>query len=48
MKHKCVATAAALLAIGAGTVAAQNLSKFVISDEAAKKTLIGNEINVDS
>ncbi|MDP9052769.1 MAG: heme-binding protein [Acidobacteriota bacterium] len=37
--------AAAVLAAAAGPVAAQNLSKFVVSDEAAKKTLIKNEIN---
>jgi glc operon protein GlcG len=40
--------AAAALAIAAGPVAAQNLSKFVISDEAAKKTMIKNEINADT
>ena len=39
---------AALLAIGAGSAAGQNLSKFVISDEAAKKTLIKNEISVET
>ncbi len=40
--------AAVALAIAAGPVAAQNLSKFVISDEAAKKTMIKNEINADT
>jgi glc operon protein GlcG len=30
------------------SAAAQNLSKFVISDEAAKKTLIKNEINAET
>jgi uncharacterized protein GlcG (DUF336 family) len=40
--------AAALLALGTGSASAQNLSKFVISDEAAKKTLIKNEISVET
>ena len=43
-----ISIAAALLALGAGSAAAQNLSKFVISDEAAKKTLMKNEINVET
>ena len=33
---------------GAGLLAGQNLSKFVISEEAAKKTLIRNEISVET
>jgi uncharacterized protein GlcG (DUF336 family) len=40
--------AAAILALGAGTASAQNLTKFVISDDAAKKTLIKNEISVET
>jgi len=32
----------------AATASAQNLSKFVISDAAAKKTLMKNEINADT
>jgi uncharacterized protein GlcG (DUF336 family) len=40
--------AAAALAIASGPVAAQNLSKFVISDEAAKKTMFKNEINAET
>src|ERR1700675_2438600 len=40
--------AAAALAIASGPVAAQNLSKFVISDEAAKKTMMKNEINAET
>jgi uncharacterized protein GlcG (DUF336 family) len=39
--------AAATLAL-AGTVSAQDISQFVISDAAAKKTLIKNEINADT
>ena len=38
----------AMLAIIASTVSAQNINKFVISDEAAKKTLIKNEISADA
>src|ERR1700686_3532263 len=37
-----------VLATIAGTASAQNISKFVISDEAAKKTLIKNEISADT
>ena len=40
-----IAMAAALCA---GSLGAQNLSKFVISDDAAKKTLVKNEISVDT
>lgn len=40
--------AAAVLACGAATVSAQNINKFVISEEAAKKTLMRNEISVDT
>jgi phenylpyruvate tautomerase PptA (4-oxalocrotonate tautomerase family) len=40
--------AAAMLLAAAGGVSAQNISKFVISDEAAKKTLIKNEISVET
>jgi uncharacterized protein GlcG (DUF336 family) len=40
--------AAATLAIAAGAASAQDISKFVISDAAAKKTLIKNEINADT
>ena len=35
-------------AILAGAISAQNISKFVISDEAAKKTLVKNEISADT
>jgi len=38
----------AVFLVIAGAVSAQNLSKFVISDEAAKKTLIKNEISADT
>jgi uncharacterized protein GlcG (DUF336 family) len=48
MRHKRVAVAAALLVLGAAGMKAQNINKFVISDEAAKKTLLKNEINVDT
>jgi uncharacterized protein GlcG (DUF336 family) len=41
-------TCALLLALTACTLQAQNLNKFVISDEAAKKTLIKNEISVET
>jgi glc operon protein GlcG len=40
--------AAAVFTMMTGQGFAQNLSKFVISDEAAKKTLIKNEINADT
>ena len=43
-----VLAAAAMLAIAAGTASAQDISKFVLSDAAAKKTLIKNEINADT
>jgi len=39
---------AALMAFGVPLVSAQNLSKFVISEEAAKKTLLRNEISVET
>src|ERR1051325_9658650 len=32
----------------AGALSAQNINKFVISDEAAKKTLVKNEISADT
>jgi len=38
----------AVLAILTGAASAQNISKFVISDEAAKKTLVKNEISADA
>lgn len=38
---------AAMLAVIAGGAAAQDINKFVISEEAAKKTLIRNEISVE-
>ena len=38
----------AMVAISMGSVAAQNISKFVISDDAAKKTLVRNEISVET
>ena len=41
-----ITLAAAMLFAVAGSVSAQNISKFVISDEAAKKTLIKNEISI--
>src|SRR6204780_2583987 len=43
-----ITLAAAMLFAVAGSVSAQNISKFVISDEAAKKTLIKNEISVET
>lgn len=43
-----IGLAAAALVLGAGSAPAQNLSKFVISEEAAKKTLIRNEISVET
>src|SRR5580698_2436037 len=48
MRHKRVTVAAALLVLGAAGMEAQNINKFVISDEAAKKTLIKNEISVET
>jgi uncharacterized protein GlcG (DUF336 family) len=45
MKTGILYALAATLAVAAS---AQNLSKFVISDEAAKKTLIKNEISADT
>ncbi len=48
MSHKRVVAAAAFLVFGVGGIEAQNIGKFVISDEAAKKTLLKNEINVDT
>jgi len=47
MKHN-IALAAALLALAISGASAQNIGKFVISDEAAKKTLNKNEISVDT
>src|SRR6476660_5484153 len=32
----------------AGAISAQNINKFVISEEAAKKTLVKNEISADT
>ena len=43
-----IGLAGAVLALGVGSVAGQNISKFVISDEAAKKTLVKNEISVET
>src|SRR5580698_1983266 len=43
-----IGLAAVLLALSTGGVVAQNINKFVISDEAAKKTLIKNEISVET
>ena len=43
-----ISLAAALLALSTFTISAQNINKFVISDEAAKKTLIKNEISVET
>lgn len=40
--------AAATLALAAGTASAQDINKFVLSDEAAKKTLNKYEINADT
>ena len=39
---------AAALSFTAAVLSAQNINKFVISDEAAKKTLIKNEISADT
>jgi uncharacterized protein GlcG (DUF336 family) len=44
MTYKCIASAALLLA----AASAQNINKFVISEEAAKRTLIRNEISVET
>jgi uncharacterized protein GlcG (DUF336 family) len=41
----CLATA---LTLTGGAASAQNINKFVISEEAAKKTLIRNEISADT
>ena len=46
MKHTRILAAA--FTIAAGLASAQNINKFVISDEAAKKALIKNEISVDT
>jgi len=43
MKMKIV-----VFAIAAGFASAQNIGKFVISDEAAKKTLVKNDISADT
>ncbi|HEX4276340.1 MAG TPA: heme-binding protein [Bryobacteraceae bacterium] len=43
-----IALAAVVLAMGSHSLPAQNIGKFVISDEAAKKTLIKNEISVET
>ena len=40
--------ATAALTIAAGMAAAQDISKFVLSDAAAKKTLMKNEINAET
>ena len=45
--RKVLAVSAALTIAG-GMASAQDISKFVISDAAAKKTLIKNEINADT
>src|SRR6516162_3571883 len=45
--RKVLAVSAALT-IATGVASAQDISKFVISDAAAKKTLIKNEINADT
>src|SRR5262249_14219383 len=45
MKLMCIVI---MLTIFTGAAAAQNISKFVISDEAAKKSLIKNEISADT
>src|SRR5512143_1016406 len=47
MKTQVTAVCAIVLGIG-GSASAQNINKFVISDEAAKKTLIKNEISADT
>ncbi|HEY3825392.1 MAG TPA: heme-binding protein [Bryobacteraceae bacterium] len=39
---------AAAITLACGTASAQNINKFVISDEAAKKTLMKNEISADT
>ena len=43
-----IGLAAVLLALCTVSLSAQNINKFVISDEAAKKTLIKNEISVET
>ena len=40
--------AAVAFTVIAGGASAQNINKFVISDEAAKKTLVKNEISADA
>ena len=48
-KKSRMAVAAALLTLGVGGAAGQNLSKFVISDEAARKTFNKkNQISVET
>src|SRR5579863_7876076 len=39
---------AAVLTLTSGAASAQNINKFVVSDEAAKKTLIKNEISAET
>ena len=53
MERTCISRkklygAAALLALAAGAARAQNIQKFVISEEAAKKTLFKNEISAQA
>jgi uncharacterized protein GlcG (DUF336 family) len=43
-----IGLAVVIMALCIGGAAAQNINKFVISDEAAKKTLIKNEISVET
>lgn len=43
-----IAASAAIIALAAVPTYADNLSKFVVSDEAAKKTLMKNEINAET
>src|SRR5437763_2363000 len=43
-----IGLAAAVFAVSTGIAAGQNINKFVISDEAAKKTMIKNEISVET
>ena len=47
-KFRKLLVTTATLTIAAGVASAQDISKFVISDAAAKKTLIKNEINADT
>ena len=48
MSHRLLGSGVILAALTAGGAAAQNIDKFVISAEAAKKTLVRAEISADT